>query len=234
MISVVIIGSGNVATHLAATFLKVDTIAMTQINSRNLNSIPPADVTIIAVSDNAISEVSSKITNSFVVHTSGSVTMDALKNTGSKGVFYPLQSFSKEKTVDFTQIPFCLEAENKDDLSKLETLVSFLNGKIYHINSEQRKSIHVAAVFVNNFTNHMYTIADDICKQYDVPFEILAPLIEETSLKIKNLSPKEAQTGPAKRNDTETIQNHLNLLSRAQQDIYLKITQSILDYGKKL
>ena len=160
--------------------------------------------------------------------------MDALKNTGSKGVFYPLQSFSKEKTVDFTQIPFCLEAENKDDLSKLETLVSVLNGKIYHINSEQRKSIHVAAVFVNNFTNHMYTIADDICKQYDVPFEILTPLIEETSLKIKNLSPKEAQTGPAKRNDTETIQNHLNLLSRAQQDIYLKITQSILDYGKKL
>ena len=80
----------------------------------------------------------------------------------------------------------------------------------------------------------MYTIADDICKQYNVPFEILTPLIEETSLKIKNLSPKEAQTGPAKRNDTETIQNHLNLLSKAQQDIYLKITQSILDYGKKL
>ncbi|MEN8857400.1 MAG: DUF2520 domain-containing protein [Flavobacteriaceae bacterium] len=234
MISVVIIGSGNVATHLAATFLKVDTIVMTQINSRNLNSIPPADVTIVAVSDNAISEVSSKITNSFVVHTSGSVALEALKNTGTKGVFYPLQSFTKDKEVDFTRIPFCLEAENKDDLSKLETLVSILNGKIYHINSEQRKSIHVAAVFVNNFTNHMYTIADDICKQYNVPFEILTPLIEETSLKIKNLSPKEAQTGPAKRNDTETIQNHLNLLSKAQQDIYLKITQSILDYGKKL
>jgi len=234
MISVVIIGSGNVATHLAATFLKVDTIVMTQINSRNLNSIPPADVTIVAVSDNAISEVSSKITNSFVVHTSGSVALEALKNTGTKGVFYPLQSFTKDKEVDFTRIPFCFEAENKDDLSKLETLVSILNGKIYHINSEQRKSIHVAAVFVNNFTNHMYTIADDICKQYNVPFEILTPLIEETSLKIKNLSPKEAQTGPAKRNDTETIQNHLNLLSKAQQDIYLKITQSILDYGKKL
>jgi len=234
MISVVIIGSGNVATHLAATFLKVDTIVMTQINSRNLNSIPPADVTIVAVSDNAISEVSSKITNSFVVHTSGSVALEALKNTGTKGVFYPLQSFTKDKEVDFTRIPFCLESENKDDLSKLETLVSILNGKIYHINSEQRKSIHVAAVFVNNFTNHMYTIADDICKQYNVPFEILTPLIEETSLKIKNLSPKEAQTGPAKRNDTETIQNHLNLLSKAQQDIYLKITQSILDYGKKL
>ena len=234
MISVVIIGSGNVATHLAATFLKVDTIVMTQINSRNLNSIPPADVTIVAVSDNAISEVSSKITNSFVVHTSGSVALEALKNTGTKGVFYPLQSFTKDKEVDFTRIPFCLEAENKDDLSKLETLVSILNGKIYHINSEHRKNIHVAAVFVNNFTNHMYTIADDICKQYNVPFEILTPLIEETSLKIKNLSPKEAQTGPAKRNDTETIQNHLNLLSKAQQDIYLKITQSILDYGKKL
>tara|TARA_R110000787_G_scaffold19396_5_gene58260 strand:+ start:2399 stop:3103 length:705 start_codon:yes stop_codon:yes gene_type:complete len=234
MISVAIIGSGNVATHLASAFLKVDGISLIHLNSRKLDVIPDADIAIIAISDNAIAKVSSKIKNSFVVHTSGSVEMKALKNSGTKGVFYPLQTFSKEKEIDFTQIPFCLEAENQSDLSILETLVSLLQGKVYHINSEQRKSIHVAAVFVNNFTNHMYTIAHDVCKQYDVPFDILKPLIEETSQKIKNISPKEAQTGPAKRNDTETIQNHLNLLTQSQQDIYLKITQSIQEHGKKL
>lgn len=250
MISVAIIGSGNVATHLIHALLKIDSVSLKQVYTRNqtdlevfsdlaptinrLDLLKEADITIIAISDDAIPEVSSKIKNSFVVHTSGSANINALKNTGNKGVFYPLQSFSKEKKVDFAQIPFCLETENENDLVKLETLVSLLEGKVYHINSEQRKSIHVAAVFVNNFTNHMYAIAHDICKQYDVPFDILEPLIQETSQKIKNLSPKEAQTGPAKRNDTETIQNHLNLLTKSQQDIYLKITQSIQEYGKKL
>ena len=116
-----------------------------------------------------------------------------------------------------------LEAENKNDLIKLEKLASLLQGNIYHLSSIQRKKIHVAAVFVNNFTNHMYAIAHDICEDHGVPFNILQPLIQETSQKIKNLTPKQAQTGPAKRNDTETIENHLNLLSETQQELYLKI-----------
>jgi predicted short-subunit dehydrogenase-like oxidoreductase (DUF2520 family) len=250
MISVVILGSGNVALQLIRAFLKIDTINLKQVYTRNqedintlkdsinttndISLLKQADVTIIAVSDDAISSISSHIKNSFVVHTSGSVDMKSLNNIGRKGVFYPLQSFSKKKKVDFKNIPICLESETNEDLLKLEKLVSLLQSKSYILSSHQRKKIHVAAVFANNFSNHMYTIANEICEKYNIPFDILHPLIEETSNKIKNLTPEKAQTGPAKRNDAETIENHLNLLSEKQQEIYLKITQSIQEYGKKL
>ena len=250
MISVVIIGSGNVAKHLIKAFLKIEDINLKQVYTRNsedeallkssvsttndLALIKEADVTIIAVSDDAIANISYNLKNALVVHTSGSVEMKALKNEKNKGVFYLLQSFSKEKEINFSNVPICLEAENKSDLTKLEKLASLLQGNIYHLSSLQRKKIHVAAVFVNNFTNHMYTIAHNICEEHNVPFNILQPLIEETSQKIKNLTPKEAQTGPAKRNDMETIKNHLNLLSKSQQELYLKITQSIQNHGKEL
>ena len=229
MISVVIIGNGNIATHLESAFLKVDTIRVTQINSRKLKNIPEADITILAVSDDAIADVSSKITNSFVVHTSGSSSIEDLKNTSNKGVFYMLQTFSKDKEIDFSKVPFCLEAENKEDYLLLETLAKAIGVKVYNINSEQRKAIHVAAVFVNNFTNHLYKIGNDICEENKVPFEILQPLIDETSQKIKTLSPKKSQTGPAIRNDKKTIENHLELLNIEQQRIYKILTQSIKD-----
>lgn len=250
MISVVILGSGNVASQLIKAFLKIDTVNLKQVYTRNqedintlkdsinttndISLLKQADVTIIAVSDDAISSISSHIKNSFVVHTSGSVDMKSLNNIGRKGVFYPLQSFSKKKKIDFKNIPICLESETNEDLLKLEELVSLLQSKSYILSSHQRKKIHVAAVFANNFSNHMYTIANEICEKYNIPFDILHPLIEETSNKIKNLTPEKAQTGPAKRNDAETIENHLNLLSEKQQEIYLKITQSIQEYGKKL
>ena len=250
MISVVIVGSGNVARHLIKAFLKIDNINLKQVYTRNskdlallknsvsttndLSLIKQADVTIIAVSDDAISDISSKIKNSLVVHTSGSVEMNALKNPNNKGVFYLLQSFSKEKEINFSTIPICLEAEENKDLLKLEKLASLLQGNVYYLSSLQRKKIHVAAVFVNNFTNHMYTIAYDLCEEHNVPFDILKPLILETSDKIKKLTPKDAQTGPARRSDAETIKNHLNLLSETQQELYLKITQSIQNHGKEL
>ncbi|WP_339662202.1 DUF2520 domain-containing protein [uncultured Polaribacter sp.] len=227
MISVLLVGKGNVATHLYEAFLKVNDVKVTQINSRELNVIPPADVAIIAVSDDAIAAVSSKITTNFVVHTSGSVAINNLKNSSRKGVFYMLQTFSKDKKVDFHEVPFCLEAENETDYKLLETLAKLIGKKIYSINSEQRKTLHVAAVFVNNFTNHMYKIGNDICKENNVPFEILQPLIKETASKIEYLSPEKAQTGPAIRNDKKTIKNHLDLLDKKQQKIYKIITKSI-------
>ena len=227
MISVLIIGNGNVATHLVKAFLKADTIAVTQINSRQLENIPKATITILAVSDDAIAAVSLKIKNTLVVHTSGSFAMKDLKNTTSKGVFYMLQTFSKDKEVDFSIVPFCLEAEHTADYLLLEKVARVLGVKVYPINSEQRKALHVAAVFVNNFTNHLYKIGNDICKEHQVPFEILEPLIQETSEKIKTLSPEKAQTGPAIRNDEKTIKNHLELLQKEQQEIYKLITQSI-------
>lgn len=229
MISVVIVGNGNVANHLLQVFQTVKDLSVLQINSRNLTNIPTAAITIIAVSDDAIAEVSSKITNPFVVHTSGSVSLSALQNNTRKGVFYMLQTFSKDKPVNFQDVPFCIEATNENDLKTLETLAKLLSEKVYFINSEQRKALHVAAVFANNFANHCYQIADEICKTHQVPFEILHPLIQETALKIKVLSPKEAQTGPAIRNDQQTIQNHLLLLDSHQQEIYTILTKSIQD-----
>jgi len=233
MISIVLIGNGNVATHLYAAFLKADGINVTKISSRNLNEIPNADVTIIAVSDDAISEVSSKINNTFVVHTAGNATLNSLKNSTRKGVFYPLQTFSKDVEVAFNEVPFCLEAENKTDLNLLEQLAKSIGEKVYFVNSEQRKSLHLAAVFVNNFTNHLYKIGNDICQKNNVPFEVLLPLIKETSEKIKNSSPEKAQTGPAIRNDKKTIENHLQLLNSNQQEIYKILTKSIQN-GEKL
>uniref|UniRef100_UPI003F6C24CC Rossmann-like and DUF2520 domain-containing protein n=1 Tax=Polaribacter sp. TaxID=1920175 RepID=UPI003F6C24CC len=202
---------------------------VTLISSRKLENVPQADVTIIAVSDDAIAEVSSKINNDFVVHTSGACAVNALKNPNKKGVFYMLQTFSRDKKVDFTKIPFCLEAEDFKALEILKRLAKHLGNKIYIINSEQRKILHIAAVFVNNFTNHLYKIGNDICSDYHIPFEILYPLINETSEKIQKISPENAQTGPAIRNDEKTIKNHLNLLDKKQQKIYKILTKSIQD-----
>ncbi len=233
MISVLLVGKGKVAAHLFAAFSKLDKINVKQISSRNFKNIPNADVTIIAVSDDAIADVSSKITNNFVVHTSGSFPLNELKNKTRKGVFYMLQSFSKNKKINFSEIPFCLEAENENDYKLLENLAKLIGSNIYKINSNQRKSLHVAAVFVNNFTNHLFKIGEDICLENNVPFEVLYPLIMETSAKIKMLSPKNSQTGPAIRNDKETIKNHLNLLDKEQKEIYKLLTKSIQN-GNKL
>lgn len=236
MISLGIIGQGNVAHHLYKAFNKAKNIDVIKINSRKLTYITEVDIYIIAVSDDAITTVSSKINSkkALVTHTSGSVSLNSLKNNGRKGVFYLLQSFSKNQEVNFDEIPFCLEAENKKDLKLLESLAESIGEKVYYINSDQRKSLHAAAVFVNNFTNHMYKIGSDICKEHQVPFEVLQPLIKETALKISNLSPEKAQTGPAKRNDLQTIKNHLELLTKEQQEIYKLITKSIQNNGKEL
>ena len=227
MISILILGDGNVASHLYKAFSKVDTIVVAMKNSRNLTNIPNADVTIIAVSDDAIAEVSSKIANSLVVHTSGSVAMTSLKSKGRKGVFYMLQTFSKDKIIEFSEVPFCLEAENEQDYALLATLAQSIGEKVYPVSSEQRQALHVAAVFVNNFTNHMYKTGSDICTEYKVPFAILEPLIKETAAKIESLSPAAAQTGPAIRKDQKTIKEHLALLNKQQQEIYTIVTKSI-------
>lgn len=245
MIKVVIIGSGNVAVHLVEAFFNAENIDLVQVYARNLLSIKylqtkvaitddlsqlkEAEVYILAISDNAIEKVSSKLKNikSLVVHTSGATSIEKLQNLGKKGVFYMLQTFSKNTEVDFSTIPFCIEAEGEKDLKTLEFLAKSIGKKCYHINSEQRQQLHVSAVFVNNFTNHLYQMANDICKRNDIPFEILHPLILETATKVMETSPFEAQTGPARRNDTKTIQNHLKLLNKKQQKLYKLFTKLI-------
>lgn len=253
MIKVIIIGSGNVAQHLIQAFEKSKKIDVVQAFSRqkeavshlldsdkitnNFNDIKEADLYIIAVSDDAIAAVSSKLPfeNRLVVHTSGSVSIDALDKKNRNGIFYPLQTFSKKAEVDFSQIPLCLESEKESDFEFLKKVAEIISEKVYKINSEQRKALHVAAVFVNNFTNHLYQIGNQICTANQVPFEILQPLIQETAKKITQLSPQEAQTGPAIRNDQQTIATHLEFLKdENQKNIYQILTQSIQNNGKKL
>jgi len=252
MIQVVLLGSGNVAQHLIEVMKNTPTIDLVQVFARNPNQlnhllpsskivsdyqkIAAADVYIISVSDNAIAEVSGKLPfeNRLVVHTSGSSALSVLDNKNRKGVFYPLQTFTKGKKVDFTPIPICLEAENEQDYQLLEKLAHCISQKVFKINSEQRKSLHVAAVFVCNFVNHLYQIGNEICEANQIPFEVLHPLIQETAQKILELTPKEAQTGPALRNDTKTIEKHLDFLSDENyKTIYKLLTQSIHN-GNKL
>ena len=251
MINVVVLGGGNVAAHMCDAFLRTTTINLLQVYARNIKQIThlkektlitnsfaelkKADIYIIAVSDDAIANVSSQIPyKSLVVHTSGAASIDALNNKGEKGVFYMLQSFSKEKQIDFNKIPFCLEAETKEGLHVLKSLANAIGKKIYELSSVQRSYLHVAAVFVNNFSNHMYTIGHDICERNEVPFEILQPLITETTEKIKTVLPKEAQTGPAKRGDEKTMKKHLGVLTTNEQDIYKLISKSIQKNGEEL
>ena len=234
MISVAIVGKGNVGFHLYQELNKSDNLNVIQFNSREQRSLEDFDAAIVAVSDDAIAEVSQHIKTPLVVHTSGTTAMSALQNVTRKGVFYPLQSFSKHKSVDFNQVPLCIEAEDQQDEQLLKDLAKTLGSTSYLVSSEQRNYLHVAAVFANNFTNHMYQMANDICTKHDVPFEVLLPLIQETSSKIESLSPSKAQTGPAIRNDQKTIKNHLTLLDESQQELYKIITESIQQHGKKL
>ncbi|MCF6132197.1 Rossmann-like and DUF2520 domain-containing protein [Flavobacterium wongokense] len=253
MIRLSIIGSGNVAQHLIQAFSKSTETELVQVFARNpesvshlvsldrivsdLNELKPVDINIIAVTDNAIASVSEQIPfeNHLVVHTSGSLAMEALDSKNRKGVFYPVQTFSKSKEVDFESIPICLEAANDADFQKLVNLAKAVSHSINNVSSEQRKALHIAAVFVSNFTNHMYQIGDEICDKNGLSFDILKPLIQETANKILTLSPTEAQTGPAKRKDTQTINAHLNFLTDDhQKEIYKMLTKSIIDNGKKL
>jgi predicted short-subunit dehydrogenase-like oxidoreductase (DUF2520 family) len=257
MVKVVIIGSGNVAQHLIAAFKNAQILGsdidLIQVYSRqtasvshllnldqitnDLDTLAEADLYIIAVSDNVIGAISSQLPfkNRLVVHTSGSVPLHALDEDNRKGVFYPLQTFTKNKAVDFKIIPICLESENATDYQLLDKVAKSISEKVFAINSEQRKALHVAAVFVNNFTNHLYQIGQEICEENQVPFEILKPLIAETANKIMVLSPEEAQTGPAKRNDSITIEAHETFLSNENHlKIYKILTQSIQENGKKL
>jgi predicted short-subunit dehydrogenase-like oxidoreductase (DUF2520 family) len=161
--------------------------------------------------------------------------MIELNKENRKGVFYPVQSFSKNKAVNFKTIPIGIEAENESDLKIIEKVAKSISNAVFTIDSEQRKALHVAAVFVNNFVNHLYQIGQEICLDNQIAFEILKPLIQETAEKINTISPREAQTGPAIRKDKNTIDTHLAFLSKEnQKNIYKTLTQSIQEYGKKL
>jgi len=246
MLNVTVIGSGNVASHLIKAITFARGIILKQVMSRRPESLKDilnisdivtsvadlkdADIYIIAVSDNAIEEVSALLpfTGRLVVHTSGATPMQILNRKNRRGVFYPLQTFSKLRNIDFLQVPLCLEAENAEDYVLLQQLAGALSHTIHNVTSQQRKSLHVAAVFACNFANHMYTLGSMICNDENLPFDILKPLIQETAAKVKELTPVQAQTGPGVRHDDKTISSHLYYLEDDNlKAVYKLLTQSI-------
>ncbi len=253
MIKVVIIGAGNVANHLYQSFSVVKQLDVIQVFNRHpehlnfvkdpekktsdLAELKEADLYLIAIKDEAISKIAEDLPdlNGIVAHTSGSESVNVLSKFKNYGVFYPLQTFSKDKTVDFGEIPICLEANNSGNLDLLKKTASLVSKKNFEVSSDQRRALHLAAVFVNNFSNHMFSLAADYCKENDLPFEILQPLIKETVSKIETLPPYSAQTGPALRNDQKTISKHLEMLDDDRKKVYTILTESIQKlHGKKL
>lgn len=253
MIKVSIIGNGNVSYHLVQAISKAEGVRTLKVIDSRMDMLEETgtspkptlgaqkteypDIYIIAVSDDAIASVSRKIrkTKSLVVHTSGSVPMNTLPKDVRKGVFYPLQTFSKGAKLDFSKIPICIEAENKDDLELLRKLAHCLSDVVHVIPSEKRSYLHLSAVFANNFTNYMYRLAEETCMKQDLPFSMLLPLIRETANKMERLSPVEAQTGPAKRGDLATMEKHFELMNtKEHKEVYSLLSQSIQQtYGEK-
>ena len=253
-IRIVIIGAGNVATNLAKVF-KSKLSADIHIHNRtensakqladklqttysfDINELPvEADLYVISVSDDVISELcqnavlKEKINNKLVVHTAGSISSEVLNELSANyGVFYPLQTFSKFKQIDFKSIPLCLEANSGFNYNTLSKYAFQISEDVRKISSEQRKHIHLAAVFANNFSNRMFSIAEKLLKEQDIDFDILIPLINETVDKIQKKSPNKVQTGPAIRNDEEVLNKHSELLKEHPdlQKIYSLVSENI-------
>lgn len=240
-----IIGSGNVATHLALAFDDRE-IEVTHIYSRNKSTgealanrvnaelvdktleLPSEQLCIICVPDDQVSDIIREIpTNIPVAYTSGSVELKDLNTIGQLGVFYPLQTFSKDTEVDMFQVPFLIEAKDDAFASTLFDLAWQISRKVEYANSEKRREIHLAAVWINNFVNHCIVQATSICQEYDLDPELLHPLLEETVRKALKNDPKLIQTGPARRGDSKTIEKHLEMQEGTRKELYEKLTKSI-------
>ena len=248
---IVLIGAGNVATNIGKAIVAANhditqvwskTSASANRLAKQLDAVPltdirklhtDADIYILAVKDDTINSIVRKVklNNKLIVHTSGSVDLDVLRQSSENyGVFYPLQTFSKTSNVKFDAIPLCVEANNKNSEKKLVELAGQLSKNVHVINSEKRKILHLAAVFANNYSNHMYAIAEKILKRNKLSLEMLIPLIDETSKKIKTTSPLKIQTGPAIRGDKKIMNKHLKMLSddKLTKDLYRLISKSII------
>jgi predicted short-subunit dehydrogenase-like oxidoreductase (DUF2520 family) len=252
------IGSGNLAWHLAPT---LDNAGHTvkEVYSQNPKhatelvgrlyqadvkatldfSTSPSDIFIIAVTDDAIQDVVQEIIlpeDSILVHTSGSQPLSILgfAATPNIGVFYPLQTFSKAKKIDFKDVPVFIESDSDEVTQTLLKVGKSISDKVKKITSHDRKALHVAAVFASNFSNHMLSIAKEVADKNGLDFELLKPLIAETLNKSLSIDPKNAQTGPAKRGDLEILDNHIEFLQDDPHvaEIYKIISQHIIDQSE--
>ncbi|MCK9163572.1 MAG: DUF2520 domain-containing protein [Bacteroidales bacterium] len=236
--SITIIGRGNVA-WLYSDIMTKQGLSVNCISSRGeiRGDDLCSDLIIIAVSDKAIVEVAKKleIGDSIIVHTSGTVDIGVLRARAKNfGVFYPLQTISKGIELDFSTIPLCIEGSDEEIFSLLKNLADKLSKKVYKISSVQRQAIHIAAVFANNFTNHLFGIAKQELEKNDIPFDILFPLISQTIEKIKENNPFEVQTGPAKRNDIPVMEKHKLRLGEDEREIYQLLSEKIIKQNEVL
>jgi len=247
---IVILGSGNVATHFATRLHQLGH-HITQIYSRTkanasalalrVESNPvtdlkqldtDADLYLLAVTDDALPiavEQLSSLLKGVVVHTSGATNIDTLQKFQHYGVLYPLQSLSKQQMIEMQHIPLGVEADSQETDGILWEIAQAMSSQAFRCDSQQRLAFHVAAVFANNFSNILYQIAYEILEVHDLPFELLLPIIQETAKKVKNGAPIRLQTGPAIRNDNNTINKHLNFLTEipAWKEIYQQLTLEI-------
>lgn len=233
---IVFLGAGNVATNLAYAFKNAGANIVAMYNSKsNLAEVyPDADVYIYAVRDEVLQEVVNQVhakKSAIHLHTSGSMTLDVFgEDKPHCGVFYPFQTFSKERTVDMSQVPVFIEAKGIDDVAAIYCLAQSVTTHIYEANHEARGKLHLAGVFANNFSNCMFAIASETLRGTGIPFSVLYPLMQETVDKAKTMEPRKAQTGPARRGDIHVMQKHLDLLPSAEmKDLYKMISKNISD-----
>lgn len=251
---IALIGAGRVASQLGMALLSAG-VTIEQVYSRTADKArllagqlrseaveelaairPGADLYVLAVSDGAISPVSAALSKHLpascrVAHVSGATALPALgSHFTHAGVLYPLQTFSAERMVDWSEVPFCIEANHSGLLHDLRMLAQKISTHVYQIDATQRATLHVAAVFANNFSNYLFDIAQEIAQAKNLPFDLLRPLILETARKVQEKLPGEAQTGPAVRNDQETIERHLLYLQQHHPQyvpLYQMLTEGI-------
>lgn len=235
-----IIGTGNVGSHLLRAFEgKADVIA---VNPRSLEELREgSDIYILSVSDDAIPQVAKRIKatiskDSLIAHTSGTTPLSVLKGISKHtGVFYPLQTFSKNVSLDYSEIPFFIEGESDNTVTILEKAARLISMNVSRADSEQRKDLHIASVLSCNFCNHLWSLADEYLKKHGLEFKTLFPLIRETARKVEETSPGELQTGPAVRHDLKILEAHSRKLEENPEllDIYTLLSMSIMNHHPK-
>lgn len=232
---IALIGAGNVATCLGPR-LKEAGHEITAVYSRtvesariladrlgatyttDLKAVPASDAAIVMLKDDALKElapaIADSLKDSLLLHTAGSVPMDIWNTAGAMkyGVLYPMQTFSKNSVIDWSQVPLFIEGSSDQTLNSIRELALTVSPDVTVLSSEGRKKLHLAAVFTCNFSNHMYAIAEQLLADEGVPFRVMLPLVRETARKVETMSPRDAQTGPAVRGDRKVINEHLELL----------------------
>ncbi len=252
MMKVTLIGAGNLATQLGKS-LKKTGVTISQVYSRTEESARTlgelleaewltdikslrneADVYIFSVKDGALSELITEVCkgrgDKLFLHTAGSMPMSCFEGKALHyGVFYPMQTFSKSKDVNFERIPVFIEGNSIETENVIRSLANKLSQRVIRLSSADRKYLHLAAVWACNFTNYCYTVASDILSEHDIPFDVMLPLINETTEKIQHIGPKAAQTGPAVRGDKNVMSQQLELMSdRADlQELYKMLSKGI-------